>query len=731
MAFKRFLLGSVFSLVIVGAVEAQTAPAPTLPLNSTADKITVNQSGVAKAASPLNILSNGPYTNHTFYNPNAVQTRTNRILLGGAAPNDGNTPFTNLDVLGPYVGTTGPTIIGDQLNYSFLGIATDPASNPCITATPCTGITSYGLTSGAPVGSSVEGAVFGILNKPTGGINVPGWAEYIDAQQLAADTDTTYGVENEMRNAGNATPPTTETPYSWTAQTVNEELACGGGYSSPFTVYNCGDAMYIATNGGHYMVGINFRDGALAQAGAVDTNILQAIQLPQNGGIIGYTSSGKHGTDFIDASGNWNINPATGQVVETNAGFVVPVTTGAYYFGVSLDSFLSGTNTSIQGEVNLTPAFTLNSSGLLLNSLASAGTQCLQASTLGLISGTGTACGAGGGGVTSISATSPLTGGTITSTGSIGLPTSLGGAASFTAHGLLVGEGASSLALVGPNATAGAFLLGAGASADPAYSTAATLTASGLAMSGATGGAQGAGSINAQSFYQNGSQVNVLNFLTACPSCSFTLPGVNDTLIGLASTPVLANLWTFNANIQLSDGGNITGTSNPADEFLKINGNITAGQGYLAALVAGANGHGSSSGYALLSLGGNSLGGITNASGVVGGATYDQQIFASGTAGYYGYRVNPTVSSAGSGIEDAYDIYHGATRWSAWDYRGLFAPHVFTVSTLPTTGPVPDTGARATISDQLTTCAAIGVAPTGGGSVVCPVMWNGSAWISG
>lgn len=43
----------------------------------------------------------------------------------------------------------------------------------------------------------------------------------------------------------------------------------------------------------------------------------------------------------------------------------------------------------------------------------------------------------------------------------------------------------------------------------------------------------------------------------------------------------------------------------------------------------------------------------------------------------------------------------------------------------------PVAGMRAYVTDQLTACAAIGVAPTGGGSVVCPVFYDGTAWVSG
>lgn len=52
----------------------------------------------------------------------------------------------------------------------------------------------------------------------------------------------------------------------------------------------------------------------------------------------------------------------------------------------------------------------------------------------------------------------------------------------------------------------------------------------------------------------------------------------------------------------------------------------------------------------------------------------------------------------------------------------------FTVAGLPTAGTA---GRQAYVTDQLTTCAAIGVAPTGGGAVVCPVFDNGVGWVGG
>lgn len=51
----------------------------------------------------------------------------------------------------------------------------------------------------------------------------------------------------------------------------------------------------------------------------------------------------------------------------------------------------------------------------------------------------------------------------------------------------------------------------------------------------------------------------------------------------------------------------------------------------------------------------------------------------------------------------------------------------YAVAALPATATV---GARAHVTDQLTACPAAGVAPTGGGAVACPVFYNG-AWVGG
>lgn len=58
-------------------------------------------------------------------------------------------------------------------------------------------------------------------------------------------------------------------------------------------------------------------------------------------------------------------------------------------------------------------------------------------------------------------------------------------------------------------------------------------------------------------------------------------------------------------------------------------------------------------------------------------------------------------------------------------FNGPIKTGGFTVAGLPT-GIVGD---RAYVTDQMTTCAVAGAALVGGGAVICPVFFNGTAWV--
>lgn len=74
-------------------------------------------------------------------------------------------------------------------------------------------------------------------------------------------------------------------------------------------------------------------------------------------------------------------------------------------------------------------------------------------------------------------------------------------------------------------------------------------------------------------------------------------------------------------------------------------------------------------------------------------------------------------------------LNYGITTAGVWT-----TPDPVRLSTGFTVGGLPGAvgaGARAYVTDQLTTCAAAGVALTGGGAVTCPAFFNGTTWVGG
>jgi hypothetical protein len=293
-------------------------------------------------------------------------------------------------------------------------------------------------------------------------------------------------------------------------------------------------------------------------------------------------------------------------------------------------------------------------------------TQCLHVNTSGVVSGVGSDCGAGGG-VTSLTATSPLTGGVITTTGSIGLPAPLAGAtANYTAHGVLFGEGSASALAASAAGTAGQFLLSGGASADPAFSSLASLTSSGLFMAGATGGGEGVDTVNAKNFYQMGSLIQVVPFSSSCtpPACTYTLPGISDTLAGIGTAETITASWTHNTSILFPSGVGLR--NNPAGIELDVQTfPSNGGAFYVAYSDSGAT----TNGGAAFGLG--TFGTFSGASGILKGADFDPTINMSGTGGFTGYDCRPTLTAIGSGEQSCLRIASGATERARIDINGF------------------------------------------------------------
>lgn len=88
------------------------------------------------------------------------------------------------------------------------------------------------------------------------------------------------------------------------------------------------------------------------------------------------------------------------------------------------------------------------------------------------------------------------------------------------------------------------------------------------------------------------------------------------------------------------------------------------------------------------------------------------------TTGFGG--ASGTISAIVAGVEIA---QYSATAFT--QISGQTVTKGYTVATLPT----GITGGRAHVTDQLTACPALGGTFTGGGAVVCPAFYNGTAWV--
>lgn len=124
-------------------------------------------------------------------------------------------------------------------------------------------------------------------------------------------------------------------------------------------------------------------------------------------------------------------------------------------------------------------------------------------------------------------------------------------------------------------------------------------------------------------------------------------------------------------------------------------------------------------------------GGFTASSGSQVGFAINQTVNQTSTAGFTDLLVNRTQTAVGSGTQSLIDLQVGGTS----EFRVDNVGRVITTNVVRMTGytvaglPTGTEGDVAYVTDQLTTPAAKGVAPTGGGSVRCMVFFNGTAWV--
>lgn len=93
--------------------------------------------------------------------------------------------------------------------------------------------------------------------------------------------------------------------------------------------------------------------------------------------------------------------------------------------------------------------------------------------------------------------------------------------------------------------------------------------------------------------------------------------------------------------------------------------------------------------------------------------------FGGTTSSFPSIKRSTTILQARLADDSAYAPFEANTIRTATAY---------TVATLPAAGSA---GRRAYVTDQLTTCAVVGAALTGGGAITCPVFDNGTIWVGG
>lgn len=304
-------------------------------------------------------------------------------------------------------------------------------------------------------------------------------------------------------------------------------------------------------------------------------------------------------------------------------------------------------------------------------------TQCLHVNTSGVLSGTGSDCGSGGGGgsVTSIATSSPISGGTITTTGTISCPTcAVTGANTFTGAQTISTNGAASTPSLIQTGTW--FTGGSATTTKPqhlieptgATSTAWSTNGTGLgvnAPSGFTG--------NVVDFQSNGAS-----------KFSVTSTG---------------NIHGAGGNVYIADSMSVSGGG-----LTVSGGNIETG---------GASILGFTSSSRIWAPSNNNLRVSNNA-----GTDFSLLMFGGTTSSFPALKRSTTSLQARLADDSSYAAFAANTVQSAT---------VYTVATLPTCNGGAE-GTRAAVSDLLTPTF-LGAA-VGGGAVHGGVYCNGTTWVT-
>ena len=313
--------------------------------------------------------------------------------------------------------------------------------------TACNGTTASTCTSGSNTFGSIQS----------------GWT-YVDSNGTTQNM-IRYDRQNADNYAG-LQLMTYGTTAALTINPANNIVGCGSIVSVGIsTTSPCGS--YLAVGNNRFTVspsGANINSAGVANT----AGIFSTLNTSTKGFEFNETAALAPGNDFIQIVSYNGGTPTLTYAWEDNGSGVLMqqiVAANTVYYNPAL---------SATASINATSGAALFQAITDVGSAAASGHNCLQIDTAGVISNTGSACGSGGGGgggtVTSIATTGPITGGTITASGTIACATCVTSAASLTST---------------------AFMTGGGSQASQTPSATSTLDASGNAFFAGTLGASG------------------------------------------------------------------------------------------------------------------------------------------------------------------------------------------------------------------------------------------------
>lgn len=202
---------------------------------------------------------------------------------------------------------------------------------------------------------------------------------------------------------------------------------------------------------------------------------------------------------------------------------------------------------------------------------------------------------------------------------------------------------------------------------------------------------------------------------------SYVLYNASNGASAYSAMLLLNTANTSNAGMSLTSSGFTTSGVLGANTFQVYNGG--GGALNIANLTAGQPINFTLGGWASPTLKIDGTTGVTIGSGVK--LTFNGS--SSGTTVLAPAAAAGTTTLTMPAVTDTLAVLGAQTFTGTQTFGGLAVTHGYTVGTLPT----GITGARAHVTDQLTTCAAIGAAILGGGVVTCPVFYNGASWVGG